>query len=185
MKGSDGHSPIWRRFSCTLACVAAVAVFAGLAPSALAAPTIRFKGNGLDRFKFHGRVKLDPPWEGGPIDPLTAAFGVELRNELGLIYQGTILPGDLQPIRGDRYLFRDRAAADGNGSRDGLFMILTRYRKFSDGWWYTVRIRAFADLSAATEPLMTVIFNEVDGNAGVTAEWVPTQFGWRLPLNRF
>ena len=167
-----------------LAFAAAVLVGA-FASQASAAPTIRLKGNGLDRFKFHGRVRLVPPLLGGPVDPVTSGFGVELRNEFGTIYQASLFPGDLTPERNLYYRFSDPEARYGNGTRAGLYQIITRFREYRDGWYYTVRIRAYADLSSATEPVMTVIFDEVDGPAGVTAEWVQTGYGWRLPLNRF
>jgi hypothetical protein len=139
----------------------------------------------LDRFKFHGRVKLDPPSLGGPVDPLTSGFGVDLVNDLGVIYQASLIAGDLQPKPNFRYEFRDRDALTGNGSRAGLYQVITRFRQYGGVWYYTVRILAFADLSSATESSMTVLFNEVGGTFAVTADWVSTRFGWRLPLSRF
>lgn len=168
-----------------LAIVAAGVVFATLASEASAAPTIRFRGGGLDRFKFHGRVKLDPPFLGGPVDPLTSGFRFDLFNEYGLVYGASLFPGDFEPLRNLYYRFRDPDARYGNGVRGGVYQILTRFREYSDGWYYTIRIMAFTDLSLATEPRMTVLFSEVNGTAAITAEWVPTQFGWRLPLSRF
>jgi hypothetical protein len=168
-----------------LAGVAAAVFFAALASDAYAAPTIRFRGNGLDRFKFHGRVRLDPPSLGGPVDPVTSGFRFDLSNQYGLVYGASLYPGDFEPLRNLYYRFRDPEARYGNGVREGVYQILTRFREYSDGWYYTVRIMAFSDLSAATEPRMTVLFSELNGTAAITAEWVPTQFGWRLPLGRF
>jgi hypothetical protein len=156
-----------------------------LASEASAAPTIRLRRSGIDRFDFHGRVKLDPPSLGGPVDPVAAGFGIELQNELGTIYKATLLPGDLVSIPNHYYRFRDRSARDGNGIRSGLYRVTTRFRKYRDGWYYTVYVLAFADLSAATHPLMTVIFSQVDGTAALSADWLPTRSGWRLPLDRF
>ena len=171
---------VWRSesFAAAIGCGA-------VASPASAAPTIRLNGNGLDRFKFHGRVRLDPPSLGGPIDPVTAGFRVDLLNEFGFIYQASLLPGDLEPSDNLYYRFRDPDALDGGGTRGGLYQVITRFREYADGWYYTVRILAFADLSSATEPSMTVIFDELDGMFAITADWVPTQFGWRLPLSRF
>jgi len=76
-----------------LAVVATAAFFAALASDASAAPTIRFRGNGLDRFKFHGRVKLDPPSLGGPVDPVTSGFRFDLSNQYGLVYGASLYPG--------------------------------------------------------------------------------------------
>jgi hypothetical protein len=165
--------------------VAGVLLVATFTSAAVAAPTIRLKGNGVDRFKFHGRVKLDPPFLGGPVDPLTSGFSFDLLNGFGLIYGGAVFPGDFEPMRNLYYRFRDPDARYGGGMRGGIYQILTRFREYSDGWYYTVRIMAFSDLSLATEPRMTVLFYEVDGDAAITADWVPTKFGWRLPLNRF
>jgi hypothetical protein len=44
---------------------------------------------------------------------------------------------------------------------------------------------ALGDVSSANQPRMTVVFHEVGGMKSVTTDWVQTQFGWRLPLNRF
>jgi hypothetical protein len=165
--------------------VVAGVVVAMLAGTAAAAPTIRFRGGGLDRFKFHGRVKLDPPFLGGPVDPLTSGFRFDLLNELGPVYGASLFAGDFEPLRNLYYRFRDPEAREGGGTRGGIYQILTRFREYSDGWYYTVRIMAFSDLSSATEPRMTVLFSEVNGTAAITAEWVPTSFGWRLPLSRF
>ncbi len=116
---------------------------------------------------------------------MTAGFGIDLVNELGFIYRGSLLAGDLQPKPNLRFEFSDRDAQTGNGTRDGLCQVIARFRQYAGVWYYTVRILAFADLSTATEPTMTVIFNEVDGMSAITAEWAATRFGWRLPLNRF
>jgi len=181
-----------RRFNggpCFRAAVAGFVAFglllAACIPEAAAAPTIRFKGGGRDRFKFHGRVRLDPPHLGGEVDPVTSGFSVELHNASGIVYGASLFPGDMQPLRNLYYQFRDRDARYGYGTRGGLFRVLTRFREYSDGWYYTVRIMAFSDLSSATLPIMTVIFDEIGPQSSVTAEWVETQFGWRLPLNRF
>ena len=157
-----------------------------LAPAAFAAPTIIFKGNGLDRFKFHGRVRLDPPTIGGPVDPVTSSFVVQLLNGAGMLWEGRLEPGDLQPRANLWYVFRDTAALDGNGMRNGIYHIITRFREYGKGWYYTVRVLAFTDLSTATDPFMTVIFDELGGkNYGVTGEWVRTRFGWRMPRGAF
>jgi hypothetical protein len=156
-----------------------------VAHEASAAPTIIFRDGALDRFKFHGRVLLPPPELGGPIDPVRDGFGVELSNEFGVLYEGWLGPGDLQPLGKMRYRFRDKLAPEGAGSRDGLGFIFTRFRQYADGWYYTVRIMAYEELSAATVPRMTVTFHQVGMPAQLTVEWVPMQKGWRLPLNRF
>ena len=164
---------------------ALVALLVILAADAFAAPTIRLNGNGRDRFKFHGRVPLAPPNEGGPIEPSSMGFGVDLLNANGYIYRAVLLPGDLVAKPNLYYEFRDRGALDGTGTRDGVYQVITRFRKYSNVWYYTVRIIAFTDLSAATEPMMTVVFNQLGGSFAVTGEWQATRFGWRLPFSQF
>jgi hypothetical protein len=172
-------------FPLVVGAFAAVIISTTFAGRASAAPAIRLKGNGLDIFKFHGRVKLDPPTLGGPVDPLVDGFGVGIVNEFGVIYEASLGAGDLEPRGNLRYRFKDRRAQRGEGTRAGLFQVITRFREYADGWYYTVHIRAFADLSSATEPWMTVFFSEVDGTATLTAQWIPKWYGWRLPLGRF
>ena len=152
---------------------------------ASAAPTISFKEGGLDKFRFHGRVALVPPMYGGPVDPVLDGFGFELSNDFGVIYQGWLQPGDLEYIGKLRYRFRDKGALVGTGSRDGIFYIFSRFRQYAGVWWYTVRIIAYADLSFATEPRMTLEFFQVGVPATLTVDWVRLTNGWRLPLNRF
>jgi hypothetical protein len=163
----------------------AIALLGSLASEAAAAPIIRLRANGIDRFTFHGRVKLDPPSLGGPLDPVAAGFGIELLNEFGTIYSASLAPGDLVARPNFYYRFTDPSARDGTGLRSGLYQVTTRFRKYRDGWYYTVYVIAFADLSAATEPYMTVVFSRIDGSAALSAEWLPTRSGWRLPLDRF
>ena len=161
-------------------------LFGFLVSDASALPSIRFFGGGLDRFVFHGRVRLVPPTLGGPIDPVVDGFAVELSNQYGPIYGASLGPGDLVERRNLRYRFRDKAAKVGAGSRNGLYIIKNRYRQFAGGvWYYTVRVRAYADLSFATESWMTVIFFEVDGPATISAHWVEKKDGWSLPLRLF
>jgi hypothetical protein len=95
------------------------------------------------------------------------------------------LPGDLVALPNLYYRFSDRRARRGSGTHSGLFQVITRFRKYRNGWYYTMRIMAYADLSLATEPRMTVILTELEGMPSVTADWVPTRYGWRLPLNHF
>ena len=160
-------------------------LIAASAPSAVAGPSIRFDDDGLDVFTFHGRVALVPPTLGGPVDPIADGFGVELSNDFGLIYQASLQPGDLEDAGELRYRFKDEGASYGAGSRDGLYHVFNRFRRYPDGWYYTVKIRAYGDFSFATHPKMTLLLYEVGGTAGLTADWVRTNSGWRLPLNHF
>lgn len=174
------------RVSAAALCFAAGALSSfGYPSDASAAPSIRFNGEGRDVFVFHGRVKLAPPTHGGPVDPVRDGFGLELSNELGVIYAAALGPGDLEDMGKLRYRFKDKLAKYGAGSHGGLYHVLNRFRKFDGIWYYTVRIRAHSDLSLATEAVMTLLLFEVNGPASLTAEWVERKNGWRLPLNRF
>jgi hypothetical protein len=162
-----------------------ILLVSAVANHAWAAPSINFKGGGLDKFRFHGRVALVPPTLGGPIDPVVDGFGVTLSNEFGVIYEGWLLPGDLTYIGDLRYRFKDKVAREGAGTRDGLFYIFSRFRQYAGVWYYTVRILAYSDLSFATEPRMTLEFHQVGTPAALTVDWVRQTNGWRLPLSRF
>ncbi len=145
---------------------------------------IRFYEDRLDHFRVHGRVVVDP--DGLNMDEL--AFGISLYNELGPIYQGSLLPGDLQPrgrATGKRHRFRDADARDSSGIRGGIEKVSTRRRRIGGVWYLTFRVRVWADLSAATVPLMTTQFYNVGGSAFLTAEWRRTPVGWKLGLSDF
>jgi hypothetical protein len=169
--------------------LAGILSLAFLPREATAAPTITFKGGGLDEFRFHGRVELVPPELGGTIDPITAGFGFELSNEHGVIYAATLEPFDFEYMGNMRYRFRDTAARVGAGSRGGIFHVFSRFRQYHGVWWYTVRILAYGDLSRATEPVMTLKWFQVgtinDQVPQLTVEWDRLSDGWRLPLSRF
>jgi hypothetical protein len=156
-----------------------------IAAPALAGPSIRFNGGGLDVFNFHGRMPLTPPTLGGPVDPVNDTFTVKLSNDFGVIYQASLLPGDLEETAALHYRFKDDAAVTGAGTRDGLYHMLSRFRRYPDGWYYTVRIRAYGDFSFATQPKMKLVISHTHQSASVTALWQQTKNGWRLPLSRF
>jgi hypothetical protein len=174
----------WTRSTAVLMAVG-ILILLGFSSDASAAPSIRFKGSGLDVFNFHGRVALLPPTHGGPVDPVADGFGLELRNEFGVIYETAIGPDELVDRGNLRYRFKDKLSKAGAGSHGGLYHIINRFRQYAGVWYYTVRIRAYTDLSAATEPLMTLLIYEVNGPASVTAAWVQKKNGWKLPRNRF
>jgi len=145
---------------------------------------IRFYEDGLDYFRVHGRVEIDPD----ELNVAESAFGIALYNENGPIYQGGLIPGDLQPRRrlfGRHHRFKDASARSGNGIRGGIERVSTRRRRISGKWYLTFRVRLWADLSAATEPLMTTQFYDVGGTAFLTARWRRTSVGWKLGLSDF
>jgi hypothetical protein len=98
-------------------------------------------------------------------DPTASDFTITLANADGLIYQGTLLPGDIRKD-GRRHVFKDPAANRGNGIRSGIkFFSMSRRQ---DGLWRVQR-KAFSDLAAATEPSMTI--HLTTGRAGPEGRW--------------
>ncbi len=139
----------------------------------------------MDYFKIHGRVRLDPPFAGGSIDPVQAGFAVTLRNAFGEIYSAELLPGDLIARTQKRFRFKDKGARSGNAKRDGLYAVFNRFRRFEREWYYVFRIKAYADLSGATLAEMTTQVYGVDGPGYLTVEWVETSRGWKLRRKDF
>jgi hypothetical protein len=131
---------------------------------------IRFgePGSGLDFFKSHGRVDF-----GSRIDLTQETVTWLLSNNFGAIWSGTLFPGDLI-ASGSHFAFRDRDARFGAGTRSGIYratLIVTRRIIY-------YKVRAYADLSAATEPEMAIQFY-VGGQAFIySATWRRTSHGW-------
>lgn len=127
-----------------------------------------------DHFRIHAQfapgTEVDPPFDG---------FSIQITNEFGVVYSGSLTAGDLQVTKnGKNWKFRDRTVKRGRnpGLRDGLYVVKLR-RKPN---YVAFRARAFSDFSAATVPLMTT--HVVIGNDGtaVTAEWREINRGWKL-----
>jgi cysteine-rich repeat protein len=113
-------------------------------------------------------------------DPSTVSFGVTITNANGIIYSATLQPGDLKAA-GRKYQFADAGVFTGGGIRNGLRLV--RMSQRSDGLW-RFSIRAFTDLSAATEAEMTM--QVVIGNDAFqkTATWTPRGNGWSVNLRQ-
>jgi hypothetical protein len=88
----------------------------------------------------------------------------------------------LQPSRNrERFRFRDPAAKDGNGSRQGLHKLVLLNKNGSYSW----RLQAYADLSAATEARMTTHVVVGRNGTSITADWQQIKNGWRLRVVDF
>jgi cysteine-rich repeat protein len=135
--------------------------------------SIRFLPN-LD--KFFIRVGFLPT---EPFDPSAISFGVTLQNANGVIFTGMLFPGDLKKA-GHSWKFRDPLAARGAGIRDGIRFVSMSRR--SDGLW-RFQLKAFADLSAATDPVMTVIVMADSEVFTKTATWTELANGWKVNFN--
>ena len=144
---------------------------------------IRLDDDGLDYFQIHGRVDVSE----GQFDPTAREFGVAIWNANGMIWSGRLHAGDLKARASSskRFVYRDHDASSGNGARDGIYMVATRFRRISGALSYQIRVKAYGDFSAATLPLMTIQVSGVDAVASNTSQWKRTRRGWTLPLRLF
>lgn len=122
----------------------------------------------IDRLQINGRIM--PP---APIDPSTMVVGVILSKTNGgdIIYTGQLPVGALTPL-GRKFAYRNRGAKTAGGFSEFQFS------PHKGG--YRMKLVAFGDLSAATDPDMTV---EVDFGAGQytnTATWKAMMTGTTL-----
>ena len=146
---------------------------------------IRFDASrsGSDMFWIHGNFRAAKN-----VDFTTDRFAIILSNENGVIYQGTLVPGEFKRKVGGkgRYVFRDRdARANGQGDADGIYRVSLRER-FEQGHIYVYfRLRAFGDFSSATVPTMTTQIAAGDHVGTLTADWRKTGYGWVLKQRYF
>ncbi|MEW6270832.1 MAG: DUF4215 domain-containing protein [Thermodesulfobacteriota bacterium] len=136
---------------------------------------ISFKPKGPDRLQL--QVSFTPTQA---IDPAAVNLGVTLTNANGIVYAGSLLPGDLEK-KGKLWLFRDPSAVKGPGIRDGLQIVRIRTK---DHVSYRVDLKANSALleQLATLPDMTiqlVVGNEAFQKA---ATWEQLKSGWRVHL---
>jgi len=105
-------------------------------------------------------------------------FSIVLRNSSGVVYSASLESGDLV-LRGKTFSFTDRTARSGAGTSDGIFLVKIREVPGNRGTRITVR--AFADLSAATEASMTLELRVGDDTITITDTWQPKAWGWQRP----
>jgi len=139
---------------------------------------IKLNGTDPDFFKFHGRVAVNP----AVLNPVVDGFSVQLSNSSGIIYSGTLLPGDMIAKSPARYMWKDKTAKNGVGVRDGLFRVRGVVRKFDGAFFYAIKVKAYGDFSAADEATMTTQVSGVDDVAVLTATWQSKKSGWVLRL---
>jgi hypothetical protein len=101
-----------------------------------------------------------------------------LSNAKGIIYQGGVLPGDMAHT-GRQYRFVDHDARRGSeGSRGGVYVARIDISKRGTAYYW---IRAFGDLSLATESEMTVQLHIGDQWFGISGRFYKTARGnWIL-----
>jgi hypothetical protein len=146
---------------------------------------IRFNSSrsGSDMFWVHGNFRAAKD-----VDFTTDRFAIILSNENGVIYQGTLVPGEFKRRVGGkgRFVFRDRdARSGGQGDADGIYRATLRERLEQGHIYVYFRLRAFGDFSSATVPTMTTQIAAGDHVGTLTAEWRRTGYGWVLKQRYF
>src|SRR5262249_42960823 len=99
-----------------------------------------------------------------------------LTNASGTIYSLALPPGTLTPNSGGNSFKYTNPDAKIHG---GVFKAMIRVRDLTE---YRYTIQAYGDLSAATDPLMSIQFylGDQPTPAFLTATWTPKKFGWKL-----
>ncbi len=143
---------------------------------------MRIGGGALDSLKLRGSVNLADP---SIVNPIEDGFGLALSNQNGLIYQARLFPGDLaeRPRGPRRYVFKDKAAKIGQGSRDGIVQLRIQVRDTEVPPSYFFKIKTIGELSAATSPVITIHVFGVEDTAIMKATWKFTNVGWKLSKN--
>ena len=141
--------------------------------------TIKFgpSGEGRDVFKSHGRVE-----PGASLDVTSDVVGWVVSNARGIVYRGVLHPEDWTTnAAGTVYRYVDKAARQGHGqgARDGIAKAKIRITR--GGTSYGYKVLAFGDLSAATDPNMTIQFYlGAPARAYSHSEpWKRTSSGWK------
>jgi hypothetical protein len=139
--------------------------------------TIKFgpPGEGLDRFKSHGRVE-----PGTSVDVTSNVVGFVVSSQHGIVYRGVLQPGDWTTnTQHTVFKYVDSEARFGRGKRDGISKAKIRITR--GGTSYGYKVQAYGDLSAATDPNMTIQFYL--GNPTRTYShsevWKQTATGWK------
>lgn len=116
-----------------------------------------------------------------PIDLTTKMIAVLVTNPSGALYRAVLDPGALTPLsNGTIFWFRDLAARTGEGNPHGIYSVKLRQHRHNSG--YTIRVEAYADLKAATDPRMRIQFYVGDAVFITTdAPWTRLPRGWRAP----
>ncbi|MDG2303949.1 MAG: hypothetical protein P8R42_04705 [Candidatus Binatia bacterium] len=113
-----------------------------------------------------------------PYDPVLCDFRISLSNVNGLIYEGELLPGDLER-KGRKNLFKDRLARTSPKIRDGIG--LTQMSRRLEGFW-RFQFKAFAQLDAVTEDEMTLRMETCGDRYELTTQWQKIRNGYKLNL---
>ena len=123
-----------------------------------------------------GQTTIDPAL----LFPDEEGFAILLTNSSGAVYRGELFSGDLVLKGRNRYTFRDRTAKYSPGVRDGISSVRIRVNHRWNQFWYSFKVKVFADLSSAIEPDMTVQASGMNDVATRSGGWSQTRQGWRL-----
>ncbi len=139
---------------------------------------IKFKENGLDMFKMHALFTAQTV-----VHAKAEAFSIMIMNDNGIVYSASLLPGDLVGLANSskkRFRFADKGARRGDGIRDGISKVQLRFKQHGGVPVWSFKIRAYADLSAATLPLMMTQVTIGNDGTALQIEWTDTGKGWRI-----
>jgi hypothetical protein len=140
---------------------------------------IKFDAAGeLDLFTVHGRFLV----ESAP-NLLDEPYVGLVTNAAGQVFRGTLVPAQMQAVgsgRSPRYRFKDREAKKYRGDADGIHRAVVKFQTRKGQVWCRFKVKAYADLSAATVPLMTTQVAVGEAKGTLTAQWTQTSHGWKL-----
>jgi len=122
-----------------------------------------------DLFKMHGRLVPQ-----GPTDPVAEGISIVVTNNDGVVYRAQLLPGDLEG-RSSGFVFKDKPALRGAGSRDGIYR--AKLRRSVRGH-YILTLEAYGDLSAAKLPVMGIQVGIGDDMFFAKGTWEQRRYGW-------
>jgi hypothetical protein len=130
---------------------------------------------GRDLFRSNG--KLDTP----AVDFTQLQVGWLLTNGRGAIYRAKLEAGDLVPLpNGKVFRFVDPDARYGAGKRGGI--AVAKIKPLKDGSGYSYNVRAYGDLSAATDAAMAVQVYVGNQRPFMMSDiWTQMPRGWRAP----
>ncbi len=123
--------------------------------------------------KIHGRFVFS-----GDMDPTADGFTFLLSNDAGIVYQASLLPGDLVGGKG-RYKFIDPLAKQGLGIRGGLGRVTVKLKIVKGALNYVFHVQAYGDFTAASSFMTTQVIAGND-TASLAGTWTAIAKGWKL-----
>jgi hypothetical protein len=103
------------------------------------------------------------------------SLSISLKNAGGTIFSASLQSGDLSR-RGRNLVFIDKRAKSGMGFRGGIANV--KIQDVPKGLGTRVTIEVWGDLSAATDPTMTLQVRVGDDANAVTDTWEEAPYGW-------